>query len=311
MADPANTGIYEIVNLVDGKRYIGSAVNIRTRWCVHRHMLKKGNHHSPYLQNAWSKHGSNSFQFRVVLICPREDLLLMEQSEIDRMRPAYNISPIAGRSVISEEGKARLSKRMLGNKNTLGFKHSAESLVRLSKSKLGNTHTKGKIRPPSAVAKTAAAHRGMKRSEETRARISTAMSGKKRKPFSDETRAKLSAANKGRVISPEHLAKLQAGRKRLVYTDEQRARKSEGMRLAYAEGRHRRDRDPEYRAKIAATLTGRTLTPEHRANVAAAMRGKKRGPYNLDPAKAAKRSADSRAAAVKANKVRWGTSPSS
>lgn len=61
-------------------------------------------------------------------------------------------------------------------------------------------------------AKIGAAHRGMKRSDEARARISEAMSGKKRKPLSDAQKAKISAAKKGRPMSDAAKAKLSAFR---------------------------------------------------------------------------------------------------
>jgi hypothetical protein len=79
-----------------------------------------------------------------------------------------------------------------------GRKHSKETLAIMSESKLGNTHTKGKTRSPDAVRRTADAHRGMKRSAQTRARISLAMRGKKRKPYSKETLLKMSLANRGK-----------------------------------------------------------------------------------------------------------------
>jgi excinuclease UvrABC nuclease subunit len=36
------TGIYQILNTVDGKIYIGKARDIKCRWRNHRYQLKKG-----------------------------------------------------------------------------------------------------------------------------------------------------------------------------------------------------------------------------------------------------------------------------
>lgn len=36
------SGIYEIVNTTNQKKYIGSAVDIKARWRSHRHELVKG-----------------------------------------------------------------------------------------------------------------------------------------------------------------------------------------------------------------------------------------------------------------------------
>ena len=57
------SGIYKIVNTVNGKKYVGSAVDIKRRWQAHKLRLRKNNHHSPKLQNAWNKHGESSFTF--------------------------------------------------------------------------------------------------------------------------------------------------------------------------------------------------------------------------------------------------------
>lgn len=58
--------IYKILNVVDGKFYVGSTGNFEGRSRGHRKMLRKGRHHSPYLQAAWNKHGEEAFVFVVV-----------------------------------------------------------------------------------------------------------------------------------------------------------------------------------------------------------------------------------------------------
>ena len=55
------TGIYSITNLTNGKRYIGKSLSIHSRWSQHRRDLKKGIHHSGFLQNAWNKYGEDNF----------------------------------------------------------------------------------------------------------------------------------------------------------------------------------------------------------------------------------------------------------
>jgi len=51
------SGIYQIKNTLNGKFYVGSAVNIKQRWSTHISSLNKNNHHSGHLQNAWNKYG--------------------------------------------------------------------------------------------------------------------------------------------------------------------------------------------------------------------------------------------------------------
>ena len=61
-----NSGIYIIKNTINGKFYIGSAVNIKTRWSQHRHQLKHNKHGNRYLQRSWNKHGTENFVFEVL-----------------------------------------------------------------------------------------------------------------------------------------------------------------------------------------------------------------------------------------------------
>lgn len=67
MADTPLSGIYEIVNLENGKRYIGSAQNILRRWKHHRFLLANGRHCSRYMQASWKKYGEDKFEFRVLI----------------------------------------------------------------------------------------------------------------------------------------------------------------------------------------------------------------------------------------------------
>ena len=257
MAVPTMSGIYEIVNLANGKRYIGSAVSIDRRWREHLRHLRAGKHKNRYLQAAWLKYGEGAFAFRVLAERAVADLIVQEQAHIDAMAPEYNLSPTAG--------------------STLGVKYSDEGRANLSAALQGKR--RGKPRDPEAAAKTANAHRGMKRSAETCARISAALTGKKHPPRSAEWRQRLSDAQKGKSRSPEVMAALQKGRAAREFTDDQRAALAEATRRRYESGALSRERPPEYREKIAAALRGRELSPEHRAKISAAMKGRKRGPY--------------------------------
>jgi len=216
MATKPLSGIYEIVNLENGKRYIGSAQNYLLRWKHHRFLLLKGRHHSRHMQAAWKKYGGDRFQFNILIFCQPNLLLFYEQLVIDAYKPEYNTLPIAGspRGMRhSTETKAKISLSRIGNKYTLGYRHRPETLAKMAKAKLGNTFTKGKPRNRVAVEKSAAAHRGMRRSTETRLRISLAAKGKKRGPRSEEWCRNISAAQKGRVPSPESIEKMRATKK--------------------------------------------------------------------------------------------------
>lgn len=180
-----NTGIYEIVNTVNGKRYVGSAVTIRGRFSVHRSSLRKGEHHSRILQMAWNKYGEAAFVFNTLIICARDMLLTYEQIMLDAMRPEYNILRVAG-SVLGHKWSPEAKAKITGRPGTMnGRTHAPESIAAMSAAMLGRASpTKGCTRPSQAVAATAAAHRGMKRSAETCAKIAAKAIGRKRSPES-------------------------------------------------------------------------------------------------------------------------------
>lgn len=59
-------GIYKIKNKVNHKVYIGESVDIKARWSKHRSDLRKGTHHSKYLQTDWNRYGEKAFKFSIV-----------------------------------------------------------------------------------------------------------------------------------------------------------------------------------------------------------------------------------------------------
>lgn len=144
IADLGASGIYEIRNLINGKRYIGSAVQFRKRWAEHRRDLKKERHHSAALQRAWLKYGPSSFQFSIIEFCPPEQLIAREQVHID-VASDYNICKTAASTLgvkPSAETRAKLSAKLAGNQRTKGMKFSREICERMAAPK------RGRKRPP-------------------------------------------------------------------------------------------------------------------------------------------------------------------
>lgn len=89
-------GVYQILNTVNGKRYIGSTVNLRTRRNDHWRALKQRNHYNHYLQNAWNRYGKKSFSFEVLeYILDPKQLIEREQHYFDILKPKYNLSLMA------------------------------------------------------------------------------------------------------------------------------------------------------------------------------------------------------------------------
>ena len=122
MPDLVVSGIYKIVNLVNSKIYVGSAVNVRKRWNLHLTYLRQQRHHSKHLQASFNKYGRESFIIELLEEVPREHLLEREQFYLNSLRPfdgtrGYNICPIAG-SVLGVKRSATvreaMRQRMLG-----------------------------------------------------------------------------------------------------------------------------------------------------------------------------------------------------
>lgn len=200
------SGIYQIVNIIDGKSYVGSAIDTRKRWWEHLCLLRKRSHHSIKLQRAWDKYGESRFQFVVLEQVDEPKLLVMrEQFWIDEKRAAttlgYNICPTAG--------------------SHLGLKRSAETCARISESKknpsIESRHRMsvaqlGKMTTERARAMQLVARFGKPLPDSTRRKIAMAHTGKKRAPLSTETKALLSACMRGRKWTPEEIAKRVASR---------------------------------------------------------------------------------------------------
>ena len=90
-------GVYKILNLTSGKCYIGSTATFQSRWLGHRRKLRRGKHHSPYLQSSWNKYGEANFVFVVIEIIEEPTRLIKrEQYWIDRLKPEFNWGPTAG-----------------------------------------------------------------------------------------------------------------------------------------------------------------------------------------------------------------------
>src|SRR4030095_5213412 len=129
------SAIYKILNLVNGKFYIGSAVNVRIRWNHHLLQLRRGDHHSRHLQKAFYKYGESNFVLQIIECIPlRADLIPREQFWLDILKVydaevGYNIHSNA--------------------RSAFGVKRSVETRGKIRQAKLGKpSWNKGKRRPP-------------------------------------------------------------------------------------------------------------------------------------------------------------------
>lgn len=126
-------GIYQIRNTTNGKIYVGSAKCFGVRWRAHRNALKRGDHHSRKLQNAWNKYGQKAFAFEIMFICAAEDLVFYEQRALDAMQPhkfGYNIS--AGAEAYSRKKNTDEHNRRISESHR-GLTYSDEYKQKLSR----------------------------------------------------------------------------------------------------------------------------------------------------------------------------------
>src|SRR5574343_389768 len=63
------SGIYKIVNKVNGKHYVGSSNDIICRWKGHLNNLEKSKHDNKYLQYSYNKYGRDNFDFIIIEKC--------------------------------------------------------------------------------------------------------------------------------------------------------------------------------------------------------------------------------------------------
>lgn len=210
------TGIYCIENQKNGKKYIGQAADIESRWKFHKSRLRNGNHSNEHLQRAWDKYGEHSFSFYVIELCDKSSLSEREIHYISSLGTydnGYNMT--------------------LGGEGTRGFFHtdeykehmrelftgrtfSDETLQKMSDAKRGKPAPyKSEEAKIAAHKKTAEKLKGRKFTDEHRKKLSKAKKGKSTwnkgmkfppevhpmygKHLSESAKQKISAANKGRI----------------------------------------------------------------------------------------------------------------
>lgn len=152
------SGIYGFLCETTGKLYIGSSINLSSRFNDHFNGTKS----NIKLQNAINKYNFQDFIFIVFEYRDAEELLSREQFYLDELTPEYNLLKVAGSSlglIHSEESKILMSFARSGISGELhpmyGRTHSAESKALISK-----------------------VHKGIILSEKTKALISEARNGK-------------------------------------------------------------------------------------------------------------------------------------
>ena len=161
-------GIYKIINVVNNKFYVGSAVDFTARKRRHWWALRSQRHANKYLQAAWNKYGEESFKFLIVEELPEgadvlaaENVWLKEHVGKDH---CYNLGTDA---IAFQLG-------MSGEKNAMWgktFVHTPEAKARIAAA------SKSRIQSEEEKAKRRQTMKGHHVSTSTRAKISATLSG--------------------------------------------------------------------------------------------------------------------------------------
>ena len=220
-------------------QYVGSAVNLDSRFKRHIRQMKAGTHPNKFLQMDYDRHGEQSFQFQVLELCSDTVLLEREQHWIDQLGAAvkgYNIaltagSPMKGR----KQSEATRAKMREAHRNRKPI----------------SEETRQRLRDAAKRREEAKKLSGYEVSEGTRKKLSEAGKGH---TVSDETRERLRKIN-SRPLTTEAQkqahAKLSASKVGQQLPEEQRRIQSEKMKLRW--------QDPDYVARVTAGRLKRTL----------------------------------------------------
>lgn len=277
------SGIYKIVNKVNGKVYIGSSISIQDRWLNHTSSLNLNKHPNSHLQRAYNKYGADNMSFEVIELIPEEQLAQREGYWIESLcsynrQYGYNIARIVeGRVKATEETRKKMTAAQIERWNkVVDRKQSDEHIAKLSKARKGriiNDEWKSNI-SNSLIGNTYCL--GFKHTDETKANLSA----ERRERWSDpEFKAKMSAIQKKsqnkpetklnhndmlkeRWSDPEYKAKMSAILKHTHNQPDVKAKLSDGLKERWS--------DPEYKAKMSAALKLSASAPDAKAKRSAA-----------------------------------------
>jgi group I intron endonuclease len=231
-----NYGVYQIENLKDGKVYIGSSGNLKSRKYVHFNLLKNNSHTNKHMQRAYNKHKKHNFEWSILKYLEnKEELLKWEQkylneyiveNNIDSSK-CYNVLSIAGSNLgynHLEETKKKISESNKGKiGSNLGKKFSEEH-----KNKISETHKKNGHKPTKeALDNSSLKNKTRVRSEEEKERRSISLKGRE---VTEETKNKISYSEKGKIISDETRVKISLSKKGKKHSEETKNKISESLK---------------------------------------------------------------------------------
>lgn len=134
--DSNETGIYKIVHSAKPDCcYIGSATrSFKSRWSIHVSHLKRGLHHSKYLQRVVDKYGIDGVQMVILELSsiPKKEMRLLEQKHINEFLSNNDRSKLFNTTLstrcITDDPEIKERQRQAATKNG----HSEGNLRRIN-----------------------------------------------------------------------------------------------------------------------------------------------------------------------------------
>lgn len=127
-------GIYQILNLINNKCYIGQSVDIKNRIYTHIGSLRSNSHFNKHLQNAFNKYGEENFKINILfsteLNINPNDLNILEETLIriyNSFTEGYNMNSGGDNKEIDEQTRLKWSINATERKQYLKMQAYVES----------------------------------------------------------------------------------------------------------------------------------------------------------------------------------------
>lgn len=200
------SGVYKITNKTNGRTYIGSSKEFKSRWRKHELSLEKGTHYNKFLQRDYVKCGTDAFVFEIIELVPGDKILRIaaEQKRIDESMQTglcYNLSKTA----TSPEGCHLKDPALTRKRQSAARKgKTLEELCGVELAEILKKNLSDKFielwQDPDFIQKM----------KETKVVWNKGLSGYTTQPHSEETKMKISESQKGKTIPEEQRKKIAA-----------------------------------------------------------------------------------------------------
>ena len=138
------SGIYQIRNLINEKRYIGQSIELNKRKMAHFNHLKNNNHDNLHLQRSYNKYNEENFVFEILLYCEEFQLTDYEQFFVDQYNGKELLYNARLECVSSNRGikwteaqRKNMSKAQSGENGPMwGKRHKEEAKIKISMAKI-------------------------------------------------------------------------------------------------------------------------------------------------------------------------------